>query len=94
MIVIAAKGVVEDVPPIVDHRLEKAALIERRVGRASLSSACTVQPVPPCLPFIVTCSMSRSSNVWDNAATESFFSSLKTESDRGSSYFPGGLRSR
>ena len=27
----------------------------------------------------VTCSMSRSGNVWDNAATESFFSSLKIE---------------
>jgi putative transposase len=27
----------------------------------------------------VTCSMSRSSNVWDNAAMESFFSSLLTE---------------
>jgi putative transposase len=27
----------------------------------------------------VDCSMSRSGNVWDNAATESFFSSLKTE---------------
>ena len=27
----------------------------------------------------VSCSMSRSSNVWDNAAMESFFSSLKTE---------------
>ena len=27
----------------------------------------------------VACSMSRSSNVWDNAAMESFFSSLKTE---------------
>ena len=26
----------------------------------------------------VTCSMSRSGNVWDNAAMESFFSSLKT----------------
>ena len=26
-----------------------------------------------------TCSMSRSGNVWDNAAMESFFSSLKTE---------------
>ena len=25
------------------------------------------------------CSMSRSGNVWDNAAMESFFSSLKTE---------------
>ena len=27
----------------------------------------------------VTCSMSRSDNVWDNATMESFFSSLKTE---------------
>ena len=27
----------------------------------------------------VTCSMSRSGNVWDNAAMQSFFSSLKTE---------------
>ena len=27
----------------------------------------------------VTCSMSRSGNVWDNAAMENFFSSLKTE---------------
>jgi putative transposase len=27
----------------------------------------------------VICSMSRSVNVWDNAAMESFFSSLKTE---------------
>ncbi len=27
----------------------------------------------------VTCSMSRSGNVWDNAAMESFFFSLKTE---------------
>jgi len=27
----------------------------------------------------VTCSMSRSGNVWDNAPMESFFSSLKTE---------------
>lgn len=27
----------------------------------------------------VLCSMSRAGNVWDNAATESFFSSLKTE---------------
>ena len=27
----------------------------------------------------VTCSMSRSGTVWDNAAMESFFSSLKTE---------------
>jgi putative transposase len=31
----------------------------------------------------VTCSMSRSGNVWDNAAMESFFSSLKTERING-----------
>ena len=34
----------------------------------------------------VTCSMSRSGNVWDNAAMESFFSSLKTERIRGHVY--------
>ena len=27
----------------------------------------------------VVCSLSRSGNVWDNAAMESFFSTLKTE---------------
>jgi transposase InsO family protein len=31
------------------------------------------------LPHGAICSMSRSGNVWDNAAMESFFSSLKTE---------------
>ena len=31
----------------------------------------------------VVCSMSRSGNVWDNAAMESSFSSLKTERIRG-----------
>lgn len=34
----------------------------------------------------ITCSMSRSGNVWDNAAMESFFSSLKTERGRGKVY--------
>jgi putative transposase len=34
----------------------------------------------------VQCSMSRSGNVWDNAAMESFFSSLKTERIRGQVY--------
>lgn len=34
----------------------------------------------------VTCLMSRSGNVWDNAAMESFFSSLKTERIRGRVY--------
>jgi putative transposase len=34
----------------------------------------------------VTCSMSRAGNVWDNAAMESFFSSLKTERISGRTY--------
>ena len=34
----------------------------------------------------ITCSMSRSANVWDNAAMESFFSSLKIEPVRGKVY--------
>ena len=34
----------------------------------------------------VTCSMNRSGNVWDNAAMESFFSSLKTERVRRQVY--------
>ena len=34
----------------------------------------------------ITCSMSRSGNCWDNAAVESFFSSLKTERIRGQVY--------
>lgn len=34
----------------------------------------------------ITCSMSRSGNVWDNAAMESFFSSLKTERVRQRTY--------
>ncbi len=34
----------------------------------------------------VTCSMSRSGNCWDNAAMESFFSSLKTERIRKNIY--------
>lgn len=34
----------------------------------------------------IECSMSRSGNVWDNAAAESFFSSLKTERIRGKTY--------
>jgi putative transposase len=34
----------------------------------------------------VTCSISRSGNVWDNSAMESFFSSLKTERVRGKIY--------
>lgn len=36
----------------------------------------------------ITCSMSRSGNVWDNAAMESFFSSLKTERTAASSTVP------
>lgn len=34
----------------------------------------------------ITCSMSRSGNVWDNAAMESFFPSLKTERVRRKTY--------
>ncbi len=34
----------------------------------------------------VTCRLSRSGNVWDNAAMESFFSSLKTERTAGKTY--------
>ena len=34
----------------------------------------------------IACSMSRSGNVWDNAAMESFFSSLKTERTAGKIY--------
>lgn len=34
----------------------------------------------------ITCSMSRSGNVWDNAAMESFFSSLKAERTRPKMY--------
>ena len=34
----------------------------------------------------VTCSLSRSGNVWDNAAMESFFSTLKTERTAGKVY--------
>ena len=34
----------------------------------------------------VACSMSHSGNIWDNAAMESFFSSLKTERTDGKTY--------
>ena len=34
----------------------------------------------------IACSMSRSGNVWDNAAMESFFSSLKTERIKRKTY--------
>ena len=37
----------------------------------------------------ITCSMSRSGNVWDNSAMESFFSSLKTERTARRSTAPG-----
>jgi len=33
--------------------------------------------------YSVTCSLSRSGNAWDNAAMESFFSSLMTERTAG-----------
>jgi len=34
----------------------------------------------------IRCSLSRADNVWDNAAMESFFSSLKTERTAGKTY--------
>lgn len=37
-------------------------------------------------PFGIRCSMSRAGNVWDHAAMESFFSSLKTERCRHHTY--------
>lgn len=36
----------------------------------------------------IVCSMGGSGNVWDNAAMESFFSSLKTERTEGKTYRP------
>lgn len=37
----------------------------------------------------IVCSMSRSGNVWDNAAMESFFSSLKAEHTERKTYRTG-----
>ena len=63
-------------------------LFSRRVVGWSMSAAMTAQLVTDALVMAiwrrmadngVVCSMSRSGNVWDNAAMESFFSSLKTE---------------
>jgi putative transposase len=34
----------------------------------------------------IVCSLSRAGNVWDNAAMESFFSTLKTERTAGKTY--------
>ena len=42
----------------------------------------------------VTCSMSRSGNVWDNAGMESVFSPLKTERIGGSDRRRAGMRRR
>jgi putative transposase len=42
----------------------------------------------------VVCSMSRSGNVWDNAAMESFFSSLKTERTASKDCTERGTRPR
>jgi putative transposase len=52
-------------------------LFSRRVVGWSMSAAMTAQKLMA--DHGVICSMSRSGNVWDNAAMESFFSSLKTE---------------
>ena len=50
-------------------------------------SQCTNEPFQRLLAdHSVTCSMSRTGNVWGNAAMESFFSSLKTEFTTAKSY--------
>ena len=57
-------------------------LFSRRVVGWSMSDTMTAPLVADALLMAdngVTCSMSRSGNIWDNAAMESFFSSLKTE---------------
>jgi putative transposase len=57
-------------------------LFSRRVVGWSMSASMTAQLVADALLMAdsgIVCSMSRSGNVWDNAAMESFFSSLKTE---------------
>jgi putative transposase len=52
------------------------------------SAQYTSEPVQRLIDNGVDCSMSRSGNVWDNAAMESFFSSLKTERI-GRKVYPG-----
>src|SRR5665213_1617295 len=52
---------------------------QARRAAASLRSWQSIQQRAVPADDGVVCSMSRSGNVWDNAAMESFFSSLKTE---------------
>ncbi len=52
----------------------RCCIIRTRVANTPASSSSASWPITAS-----PCSMSRSGNVWDNAAMESFFSSLKTE---------------
>ena len=69
---------------LVTDALDDGDLATRQAGRAAAPLR-SRQPIHQrAVPAAdgrhgVTCSMSRSGNVWDNAAMESFFSSLKTE---------------
>jgi putative transposase len=65
-------------------------LAARQAGRAAASLR-SRQPISEQFQRLmadngITCSMSRSGNVWDNAAMESFFSSLKIERTARKSY--------
>ena len=61
----------------------RQASFSRRVVGWSMSAGMTARLVAD---SGIACSMSRSGNVWDNAAMESFFSSLKTERTAGKIY--------
>src|SRR5665213_1840279 len=68
-----------------EFKLEAVRLIKDRgvsyaQAEQDLSVQCTSEQFQRLMTdHGVVCSMSRSGNVWDNAAMESFFSSLKTE---------------
>ena len=70
--------------PARHRRADDGALAARQAGRAPASFRSGKSVYERSLPAParrhgVDCSMSRSGNCWDNAAMESFFSSLKTE---------------
>ncbi len=58
----------------------------RRASRARVNQAVLVVCVRLMADHGILFSMSRSGNVWDNAAMESFFSSLKTERTGSKTY--------
>jgi transposase InsO family protein len=53
--------------------------VDSRNNRLRNTREFKLEAVRPMADHGVICSMSRSGNVWNNAAMESFFSSLKTE---------------